>query len=248
MSGFGGQEQPHKALLELGGIPMLARVLSTLAASPSIGRITVSIDDASVVGGLTAVHALTESGRLRCRGSADSPAASVAEALADVAPGRSVLVTTADHPLLTSAAVERFASEARATDAAVVAAMVSATCFRARFPDVRRTFIRLRDDGYCGANLFLFRTPEGREAARFWREAERHRKKPWRLAAVFGMGTLVGFAMGRLDLGEALERASNVIGVRAAVVQLDDPEIAIDVDSPKDAELAETILAARERA
>lgn len=245
MAGFGGQAEPHKALLPLDGVPMLARVLATLSASPTVGTITVSIDDAAVVESLPTARELLAAGRLRCRTSGASPAASVAEALDDTAPGRAVLVTTADHPLLTPAAVERFAAEARAGDADVVAAMVSAAVFRARFPEVRRTFIRLRDDGFCGANLFLFRTPAGSTAARFWREAERHRKRPWRLAAVFGAATLAGFALRRFDLSTALERASKVIGVRAGVVLLDDPEIAIDVDSPADAELAERILAER---
>jgi GTP:adenosylcobinamide-phosphate guanylyltransferase len=186
-----------------------------------------------------------DEGRLTCRASGASPAASVAEALAALPADSTVLVTTADHPLLTTATVEFFLTRAAVDGAAVVAAMVSEKRFRARFPAVRRTFIALRDDGYCGANLFLFRTPEGLTAAEFWRRAEVHRKQPWRLAAVFGVATLAGFALRRFDLADAIRRVSRVIGVSAAVVELEDAESAIDVDSPEDATLVQSILAAR---
>jgi GTP:adenosylcobinamide-phosphate guanylyltransferase len=246
MAGFGGDQAPHKALLDLLGVPMVARVLSTLAASSSIGRIVVSIDDASVIESLASARELMSAGRLICRSCGPSPAASVAEHLAEVSAGTTVLVTTADHPLLEAAIVEEFLGEVAGNAYAVTAAMVSATTFRARYPDLRRTFIPLRGEGYSGANLFAFRTPQGRDAAEFWCRVESYRKTPWKMAALFGPRVLAAFAMRRLDLPQAMARISATIGCPVGVVQLADAESAIDVDSAEDAEIVRQILRRRE--
>lgn len=247
MDGFGGDQAPHKALLDLAGEPMVGRVLTTLAASPRVERIVVSIDDATVLDGVATARDLMAAGRLLCRPCGASPAASVAEHLARADAGRTVLVTTADHPLLTPAVVEAFLGEVAGNRLAVTAAMVSASTFRARYPDLRRTFIRLRGESFSGANLFAFRTPEGARAAEFWCRVETYRKTPWKMAALFGPRALVAFALHRLDLGAAMQRISDVIGCPVGVVELSDPECAIDVDSPDDARVVERILRERSR-
>ena len=76
--------------------------------------------------------------------------------------------------------------------------------------------------------------------------AERFRKRPWRLVAAIGPGLLVGYLAGRLDLDEALARASRRIGAELRAVSMPRAEAAIDVDRPSDLELAGSILADRE--
>jgi len=249
MDGFGGDRVPHKALLEIAGVPMLGRVLDTLEAAASIGRIAVSIDDAHVLQDLPTARGLLDAGRLAAHECGQSPADSVAKYLREeTTAGRTVLVTTADHPLLSAANVDEFLSRVRENDLAVTAAMVSAQTFRARYPDLRRTFIPLRGEAYTGANLFAFRVPEGVPAAEFWRRVEAHRKTPWRMAALFGARTLTAFAMGRLDLEAAMQRISRSVGCTIGVVELSDPDVAIDVDSDEDARVVEQIINRRQAA
>jgi CTP:molybdopterin cytidylyltransferase MocA len=247
MGGFGGDQAPHKALLDLAGVPMIARVLNTLAASPSIERIVVSIDDESVIDEVPTARDLTAAGRLVCRVCGPSPAGSVAAHLARADAGRIVLVTTADHPLLTSRVVETFLGGVAGNPFAATAALVSASTFRARYPDMRRTFIRLRGESFSGANLFAFRTPDGARAAEFWCRVEGYRKTPWKMAALFGPRTLAAFALRRLDLGAAMQRISDVVGCPVGAVELSDAECAIDVDSSDDARVVEQILRERSR-
>jgi hypothetical protein len=125
--------------------------------------------------------------------------------------------------------------------------MVAARVLRARFPESKRTYVPFRDDGYSGANLFLFRTPASRAAAAFWVRAERFRKRPWRLVSAFGPVALALFLLRRLDLDSALARASRTIGARVAAVRLPFPEAAVDVDKPADLELARRIAGADQR-
>jgi GTP:adenosylcobinamide-phosphate guanylyltransferase len=238
----------HKALAPVGGVAMIARVLGVLAAHPELGRILVSIEEPAVLERVAELRPLLESGRVTALRSAPSPSASVLACLEGLGEKAPLLVTTGDHALLTSAMVSGFLGAARSTQtekADFVAGVVTERCFVARFPDARRTFIPLRGERVTGANLFLLRTPAAERVVAFWRRAERFRKQPWRLFAAFGPLSLALFFLRRLDLEAALERASAAFGARAAAVRLPCAESAIDVDSPRDLELAERILAAR---
>ncbi len=237
----------HHALLDVAGVPMLLRVVRTLKASPSVGRIVVSIDDPAVLDEVPELRASLSDGSLACRTALDSPSRSVLDALADADAGEKVLVVTADHPLLTTEMVEHFAEHASG-DADVLVAVVTATVIRAQYPESTRTYIKLRDDWVSGANLFAFLTPEAKRAAEFWGRAERFRKRPWRLVGAFGPVALLLFLLRRLDLEAALERVSRALGVRARAIRMPWAEAAIDVDRPSDLELVNQILKERERA
>jgi hypothetical protein len=153
-----------------------------------------------------------------------------------------LLITTADHPLLSPPMVERFCAAARASGAALVAGLAEARVIRAAYPETRRTWLRFADGAYSGANLFALLGPEGRRAVAFWRRVEQERKRPWRLVRAFGLRPLVAYLLGRLSLDDAMARASAVLGARVAAVQLPFAEAAIDVDRPADLALVETIL------
>lgn len=233
----------HRALLEVGGVPMLLRVVRALRATPSVGRIVVSIEDAGALDTVPELAALRREGALSVHPSLDSPSRSVLDALAGFPEDSPVLVTTADHALLRAEIVECFLAGAEASGADLAFGLVAKRVLRARFPDSERTFLPFRDDGYSGANLFLFRTAQARKVAAFWVRAERFRKQPWRLVAAFGPISLALFLARRLDLDGALARASRAIGARVAAVRLPFPEAAVDVDKPSDLVLARAIVA-----
>jgi GTP:adenosylcobinamide-phosphate guanylyltransferase len=237
----------HRALLPILGVPMLVRVARALLAIGELDALRVSIDDPAVIAAVPELEALRGAGRLSLHASRGSPAASVADAVAELAPGARLLVTTADHPLLTPAIVASFLAGAAGRDADAVVGIVPASVVRARFPGTRRTFVRLRDEAFTGANLFWLRAPGAKRVAEFWTRLEADRKKPWRIVSHFGVGTLLRFALGRIDLAGALARVSQATGARVEAVRLSDAEAAVDVDRPDDLALATQILEARER-
>lgn len=237
----------HKALLPIAGVPMLERVVDAIERSGMVGVVSVSSDTADLIASTPALAALSaaERGFLRFHRSGASPASSVADFFETTAKDGPVFVTTGDHPLLTPEIIRYFLEEADRSNADFVVAMVPATVYRKRFPDQPRTFIPLRGEKYSGANLFLLRTPRAAEVARFWTRAEAHRKTPWKLVSVFGLANLVRFLLGRLDLGAALERASQVIGVSIQAVELPFAEAALDVDKEADRLAVEAVFAER---
>ena len=229
----------HKALITVAGVPLITRVLDSLRVVARIGKVVISIDDASVLRNVDAAAGL------EVHASRVSPAASVADYLRTRPEVGPVLVTTADHALLSAEMLAYFCSAAGDIEADVVVGVVTESVFRARYPESRRTFVALEGERLCGANLFLLRSPAAARAVRFWERAGRFRKRPWRLASLFGVWNLLRFACGRLDRRTAIDLVSRVIGARVEVVELPFAEAAIDVDTQHDLETVERILAAR---
>ena len=232
-------------MLPVAGVPMLVRVVRSLRGAAFVGDIAVSIDNAGVLSHPD-LQALVTAGALSRVVSGASPSASVERFRRERPSELPLIVTTADHPLLSPEMIEHFCGEALARSADVVVAVVSARLLRTHYAESPRTITRLGDDGFSGANLFAFLTPRSTLAAEFWVRAEQFRKRPWRLVRVFGLPTLVRFLLGRLDLDAAVRRASRAIGATVAVVRMPFPECAIDVDRPADLELATRILEQRE--
>lgn len=242
------QGDTHRALLDVVGVPMLVRVVRALRASSSVEQIAVSIDDPSAFEAIAELRELEAGGAITRHASLASPSRSVLDALSRQTLGERVLVTTADHALLTPEIIDHFSARADQSDADLAVGVVAESVIRASHPSTERTYLRFRDAGFSGANLFAFRSAQALRAAEFWLKAETYRKQPWRLASVFGPTTLLLFALRRLSLEQTLERASRVIGCRIRAVELPFAEAAIDVDRPSDLALVSEILTARGQA
>ncbi len=226
----------RKALLPLAGRPMAAHVVEALRRSASVGRIRLSGLEEEDVQAVPALSGLERAP------AGPTPAASVLAAL-DGTCSIPLLVTTADHPLLRAATVDRFAEAAAACSADVAVGIVAAAVVRRRFPGARRTYVRLSDGAVTGANLFAFLTPAAAAAARAWTEVEADRKRPWRLVRRLGAGPLLRFLAGRLSSAMLADLASSHLGARVALLRLADPLAAVDVDRPEDLALAAALLA-----
>jgi len=151
-----------------------------------------------------------------------------------------LLVTTADHPLLTADMVAQFLGDVGDADLAV--AMVERQVMLAQFPEAKRTWLRFADGAWSGANLFALTRPAARGALTLWQAAEADRKRPWRLFRHFGWGVALRAITRTIGLADGLARAGVRLGMRAKLVPMADPVAAIDVDKPADHALAEMIL------
>ena len=115
----------QKCLVPAGGVPMLCRVLDTLAATPGIGRVFVTLQDpAAIAGDIELQRRLGR--RVELVAGDTTPSLSVAAAIARIPEPFPLLVTTADHPLLTPEMVGYFLDAAAAAGADVAAGLTSA--------------------------------------------------------------------------------------------------------------------------
>ncbi|TKD37157.1 NTP transferase domain-containing protein [Azotobacter chroococcum] len=235
-----------KALAPVGGVPMVHRVIRSLRTSRLVGRISLVGPARDLLRRDAELEHSLADGSLGWLENASSPSASAARALEGAAPGQPVLLTTADHALLSPAIVDHFLEQALASDCDFVVGVARLDTVQARYPDTRRTAIRLRGGPYCGCNLFAFTSGRGRELATFWRRVEQERKRPWRvIAGALGPAATLRYLLGRLTLEQALAQLSRKLGVKIGAVVLPFAEAAIDVDSRADLDLVERILAQR---
>jgi GTP:adenosylcobinamide-phosphate guanylyltransferase len=234
-----------KSLSPVSGKPMVFRVLDALAASQAIDTYILCGPPKAIVDQEPDLRALVASQRVKWVENQASPSSSAFHVLRTLPSDAPVLLTTADHALLSARIVDYFCSEAQATGCDVVAGVARHEAVTAAYPDTRRTATHLADGSYCGCNLFAFLTPRARLAADFWRQVESQRKKPLRIIRVLGWIAILRYLLGRLSLKEALDRISRRLGFKAGVVVLPYPEAAVDVDSVDDLELVEKILSSR---
>jgi len=213
----------HKALVEVGGKPLLTRVVEALRAA-GIERIAVAANDPDVV-------ALAEALDTQPIPPQAGPSASVGAAFAQL--GAPLLVTTADHALLRPEWVRDFVSDVpRGSDAAVL--LASRTAVERALPGSRRTWLRLADGDWSGCNLFLMATPNAIAAIDAWRAVEADRKRPWKIAARFGLRPLWLYLTGRLTADGAISVLGRRVGIEAHAVAARDGLAAVDVDKTSD--------------
>ncbi len=225
----------HKAFADVAGKPMIAHVLDTLAAAPSIDGIVVVIE-----------RSAPELPRpdVRRIDAARSPSSS---ALAGFeAAGAPVLVTTADHPLLTVEMVEHFIAAATGPGIDVAAGVALRPVVEQAGSTASRTYLRFRDGEASGCNLFALMTPRARAALTYWRKLEAKRKHPLRMAWAVGPFTLIRYALGVLSIRAAAAALGRAAGCRAALIVLPFPDAAHDVDKPADLAFAKARLALRD--
>ncbi|HEX2763589.1 MAG TPA: nucleotidyltransferase family protein [Allosphingosinicella sp.] len=233
---------PAKALIEVGGEPMLARVLHTLMACPQVGPVVVLGQDAEALlsGRLAELGGHPRVSAVEAR---EGISASLSEVVGTERAPYPVLVTTADHPLLRPEFVSAFLAGAEGADAAF--GVVDRWTVEALHPGTKRTWIKFADGHWSGANLFAFMNPRSRAATDFWAGVEHERKRALKLVARFGPAILLRTITRTISLSEAAQAAGRRFGVDVRAVPLPFAEAAIDVDKPSDLELAERILAGR---
>lgn len=235
---------PAKALAPVGGVPMVLRVLTALAETQGIGERVLSGPAWSAVESCGDLRDVISTGHVRWLEPGVTPSASASAAMQTVPESQPVLVTTADHALLSAEILEYLCSKARARPCDVVVGLASYDLVARAHPDTRRTVVRLRGGGVCGCNLYVFLTARGRALAGFWREVERQRKNPLGLIGTLGWGSVLTYLLGRLSLGDGLARLSSRLQISIEAVMLPFPEAALDVDKVGDWELAQRLAGA----
>jgi len=228
----------HKALIDIGGVTMIERVVAALSDSPEVARIVIAIDRPELLSGLEGLLACGKP--MTTMPTQDGPSATVAMAL--TRESTPLLVTTADHALLRPQWVHEFLA-ACPPEADVVAALASRTAVEAAVPATRRTWLSFSDGDFSGCNLFLLARPQAAEAVALWRDIERDRKQPLRMMQRLGWSFALRYKAGQLASAAAAARLGELSGgARLALVSMRDGRAAIDVDKAEDLALARRLI------
>lgn len=234
-----GETPPRsKGMLEIAGVPMAARALRALKASPAISRIIMvsSIPREELEGPWwDAVDEVVPAGERLI----DSFRVGL-EAVLD--PSVPALVAAGDLPLLTAESVTDYVARCRARpEYSVWYGCLRKENSEAGFPGVRRTYARLAEGTFCGAGLFMSRPEALATVYQALTNLTYARKQPWKLASQLGWDVIGSFLLGRLSIPHAERGMRGLLGgTPCAAVETPYPETAFNVDD------AESLLCARQ--
>jgi GTP:adenosylcobinamide-phosphate guanylyltransferase len=224
-----------KALIPVGGEPMVRRPVRALLASEGVGKVLVLSQAPERI-----TSELPDDPRIEHRQSKGTIAETILGLLDDPGTSWPLLVTTADHALLDPATVDEFCAAAGNADIAI--GVVERANLLSRLPATQRTWLKFRGGAYTGANLFALKSPAVRPAIELWRSVEQDRKKAWRILSLLGPSVLLAVALRLVSLDEVLARLSARLGLNVKAVQLSNPLAGVDIDKAEDHALAEAIL------
>lgn len=225
-----------KPLIPVAGEAMVRRPLRALLETPCIERIRVLTQNPATI------EAIIEAdSRVTVEASGATIAATIDAILNDPATRFPLLVTTADHALLTPAMVAQFIAGAGKADLAI--SLVERRNLAARLPQSRRTWIGFRGGSYSGANLFAFGSRDAKRVVALWRDVEQDRKRGWRMLFAFGPALLLGAGLRLRTVDQSLCAIGRRLDLDLRCILMSDPLAAVDVDKPSDLVLVEAILA-----
>jgi GTP:adenosylcobinamide-phosphate guanylyltransferase len=227
----------NKAFLEIGGVPLVARVIAALRSAPEIGRIVVVAPPATH--GSAALAGADER-----RPDGARMVESLQSGLAGLPPDELTLVAVSDLPVLNAAAIAEFVAGARARGVDAAYAIVHQHDHVARFPGVPHTWAKMADGRFCGGGLVALKPRVMPALQAVLDDLGAARKSPLRLAALFGWDIVPRFAFGALTIAAAERRAGAILGAPVGAIRCSHPEVAVNVDRPSDVALANGLAAA----
>lgn len=227
-----------KCLVPLAGRPLIEHVVETLATSPWINRIVVSINDPALLADLPVCKPLLASERLVAIKAKGNIADSVLSAARHT--GTPVLITTADNVLLTHDAVAKLMCATQGADAA--AAFARKEDILAVHAEGQRRFYTFADGAFSNCNCYWIGNFDALKAAEIFRSGGQFAKNPMRIASSFGLLNLLRFRLGLGTLTEGLDRISSRLGITFRPVIMDDGALAIDVDNERTYRIVSEIL------
>jgi CTP:molybdopterin cytidylyltransferase MocA len=231
--------ETFKALVPVGGRPMVARVVETVLNVPAIGKIVILCQQPEDIKTVLPVDP-----RLTYVESQSGISQSILTVAGSEAAPWPLFVTTADHPLLTYSMITHFLEAS--VDADVAVGMVERATILAAYPENKRTWIKLRGGAWSGANMFVLSGEAARAALTLWVSAEKDRKQLFKLFWHFGPLIALRAITRTISLQDGIAALGRRLGLSARAVALPFAEAAIDVDKLSDHQQVEAILAIRE--
>jgi len=224
-----------RGMVEVAGKTMLQRLVDALKESGQVERIIV-VGDAAAKGVDTVVP----------------PAGGFLEnimlGLEHAGPGRYVLVSSCDIPLVSPEAIADFVTRAVETGGDFCYPIIPREDCLAKYPRMARTYLKLREGTFTGGNMVLVSPEFMRRNEETIGRAYSARKNVFALAGMIGFGVLVRAALsqllwpGLLSIAHLERSVGRMLGGEVRAVITPYAEIGEDVDKLSDLQEVERLL------
>lgn len=222
----GGKDK--KALMELGGKPLISYVLDALVSSRYIEKIVVVGD------GLP----LPENEKIISVPEGEDFIANLLRGV-ERCEGEYVLVSSADLPFLTPATIDKFIEKAIPLQADFAYPTVSKEVFQKKAPNIDKTFVVLREGKFAGGNVVLLRREFILKRRAVIEKAYKVRKSPLKIAFFLGFEFFLRFLLQQiglptLPLNQVERLMSRALKGDIRSVVVDYPHLSADIDDEED--------------
>jgi GTP:adenosylcobinamide-phosphate guanylyltransferase len=230
-----------KAMLEIGGKPMVQWVLDALSSAHKVENVVlIGITSES---GLTCAKPITF---LPNKISMIENILGGINKVIEINPSASrILLVSSDIPGITSEMVDWEVETASGPDVDLCYNVIKREVMEARYPGSRRTFTKLKGMEVCGGDMNVIRTSVASMNTDIWEKLIASRKNPVKQAAIMGFDTLVLMLLRVITLDEAVKKVTARLHMTGRAIVCPFAEIAMDVDKPNQLELMRLDLANR---
>lgn len=230
-----------KALLQIAGRPMIQWVLDALDHSHFVERVVVAGlgRGNGVEGRKVAAYLPDQGGMLR------NIRAGTEKVLEIHPEAEWVLSVSADVPAVRAQMLDWIVQSASDSDHDIYYSVIPREVMEARFPNSRRSYVRLKDGEVCGGDVNVFRAALIASNDELWERIIAARKNALKQAALIGYGTLFLLLFRRLTIERAVRRAGDRLNIRGRALVSPYAEIGMDVDKPYQLEILNADLASK---
>jgi NDP-sugar pyrophosphorylase family protein len=239
-----------KALLDIGGKPMIQWVLDAVSEAKGVGQVAVVGLAQSEVEGLDGSVDLSCSKPLTLLPNQGSMIGNIRAGLQSILEknpdAEYVMTVSSDIPLVTGEMFDWFIEQAKDTQHEFYMNMITRQVLEASFPGVKRRVNRVGKIEYRGApdiSILQPRIVMQKDGAA--ERIEKARGKIWRQLNFIGFDTLFLLMLRLLELDAFVKRLGNKHGVDLHPIICPYPEIAMDVDHPQHLEMMRKELSTR---
>jgi GTP:adenosylcobinamide-phosphate guanylyltransferase len=228
-----------KALLDVAGKPMIQWVLDALSNAEKIdGVVVIGLDETDEV------HCEKIKAYVPNQGGLLENARAGMNKVLELDPEtKQVVVASSDIPAITSEMVDWMVDNSEGTDLDLLYHAVTRQVMEKRYPESKRSYIRLKDLEVCGGDMNVVRAMAVTANEERLERIIDSRKNVFKQAAMIGYGTLLLLLLGRLDADGAIERVTKRLGITGRLVLCPYAEIAMDADKTHQLEILRADMA-----
>ncbi len=227
-----------KSMLPIAGKPMVQWVLDALSEAKTIATVVVmGIEDASMLQCKKTMICLPDEGSLIGNIQAAS------RKLDEIHPEESHVVSlSADIPAVTAQIIDHMVEIYQKAEVDIYYGVVEKSAMEQRYPNSKRTYIKIKNDQVCGGDLNAFSKRAVLKPDALWQDLIKARKNPLKQAAMIGFDSLILLILGFLSLEQVAERVCRRMGITGKAIKVPFAEVGMDVDKPFQFEIVQADL------
>ena len=216
----------NKALIDIGGKPMLQWILDALNGCQRIEQvILVGLPEGVKV---QSHHPLT---RVDNHGDLFENVRAGAETLLRLDPAAEIsLLLPVDVPAVTTKMIDWMIDRINGQPYDIFYSVVERSVMEKRYPQSKRTYTHLKGMEICGGDVHAFRPAIAAQDNPLWERILAARKNPLKQASLVGLDTLFLLLTRQMTLEQTAAFISRKLGVRGQAVLLPYAEMGMDVD------------------